>query len=239
MPVPIQRFPVLAPPGFVATARDTNHRGSECANSAGHTYRTYGQPHPPERPLLYNSFEDQRTSGAQHHATDILCPRGVPVVSTTDGHVMTEWRYRGERRPGAGQSEQGGWYVKIQDTAGNKHYYAHMKDLLVRSGDRVRAGQQIGTCWDSGNARGGCPHLHYGIRDPSGRAINPYDLLRPMYQAGAWRGSPRGGGSGTGPAVAVKAAFVRAPRWVPAALLIGATTIAAALTVWAVRRQRR
>jgi murein DD-endopeptidase MepM/ murein hydrolase activator NlpD len=189
-------FPLLAAPGWRAESVDLKRSGAQCSNSAGRdprTYRQYTTHHPIERPILYDSFDAQRGEH-YHHATDITCPRGVPVVSTTDGQVVEEWVYRGERRPGAGESANGGKYAYIRDPAGNKHYYAHMDRLMVRSGQQVRAGQQIGTCGDTGNARGGCPHLHYGIRDPSGRAINPFPLLREGYEAGGWLGRPRGGG---------------------------------------------
>jgi len=194
--VALLAFPLQVAPGFRATAVDTKHSGAQCPNSAGRdprTYRTYGVDHPIERPVLYPSFADRRGEYF-HHATDILCPRGTPVVSTTDGRVLVETRYRGSTRPGAGHSERGGWYVYVRDHDGNTHYYAHMKDLRVRPGDAVRAGQKLGTCWDSGNAQGGCPHVHYQVRDAAGRAVDPFPLLRPIYEAGGWQGRPVGNG---------------------------------------------
>lgn len=212
--VPIASFPLVAPPGWRADSVDLKRSGAQCPNSAGRdprTYRQYTTHFPIERPVLYDSFDAARGEH-RHHATDITCARGIPVVSTTDGQVVNEWVYRGERRPGAGQSTNGGNYVMIRDAAGNKHYYAHLDRLMVRSGERVRAGQQIGTCGDTGNARGGCPHLHYGIRDEGGSPINPYTLLVDRYRAGEWQGSVRGSGprweliaSGVGAGVAALA----------------------------------
>ena len=189
---PIQSFPLRAPLGWRAPSVDVKSSGEQCANSAGRdprTYRSSGQDWPVERPVLYDSFTAQRGEYL-HHATDISCARGTPVVATTDGTVLESTVYRGERRPGAGHSENGGWYVYIRDPAGFLHYYAHMEELQVRPGELVRAGQQIGTCASTGNAAGGCPHLHYGIRDSAGRAVNPYTLLRERYDAGEWRGQP-------------------------------------------------
>jgi peptidoglycan LD-endopeptidase LytH len=45
-----------------------------------------------------------------------------------------------------------------------------------RAGDRVKAGDVIGDAGNTGNARGGPVHLHYGIYD-SGAAQNPYPRL--------------------------------------------------------------
>jgi murein DD-endopeptidase MepM/ murein hydrolase activator NlpD len=48
--------------------------------------------------------------------------------------------------------------------------YAHLESMKVRSGQRVRAGQQIGTVGMSGQAV--APHLHYEVRK-DGAALNP------------------------------------------------------------------
>jgi murein DD-endopeptidase MepM/ murein hydrolase activator NlpD len=213
--VPIASFPLLVPPGWCATAQDRSSSGELCHNAGGNTYRSRGETHPAERPVFYDSFLNQRGSFV-HHATDISCARGTPVVSTTDGRVLTETTYRGERRAGAGQSERGGNYAYIRDAAGNTHYYSHMDSLRVRPGQEIKAGQQIGTCGDTGNARGGCPHLHYGIRDSRGRPINPYTLMLSRYTAGGWRGRPKGSfprwvlGAGF---AAVAVAFVGGAYW--------------------------
>lgn len=213
--VPIASFPLLVPPGWRASSRDMKSSGGVCHNAAGNMYRSGGEMHPAERPVFYDSFLAQRGTHF-HHATDISCARGTPVVSTTKGRVLVSTTYRGQARPGAGQSEAGGNYAYVRDEAGNTHFYSHMDSLRVRPGQEVEAGQQIGTCGDTGNAQGGCPHLHYGIRDPRGRAVNPYTLMLSRYRAGGWRGRPKGSlpgwalGVGLG---AVAVAFLGAAYW--------------------------
>lgn len=224
VPVPIASFPLLVPPGWRASAPDAKRNGDPCPNStlrADRTYRTYGQPHPIERPVLYDSFEDPRGE-YQHHATDITCARGTPVVAPVDGTITESWRYQGETRPGVGRSERGGYYVHMRDDEGNAHYFAHLDaPALVRSGQRVRAGDKLGICGSTGNAEGGCPHLHYGIRDPQGRAINPYTLLKPIYDAGGWQGQPRS---------------VGAPGWAYSVAVVAGLSAGVALASWLSRR---
>jgi hypothetical protein len=46
------------------------------------------------------------------------------------------------------------------------------------NGDRVRRGELVGFVGDSGDANGIQPHLHFEVRKPSGRAINPFSHLK-------------------------------------------------------------
>jgi murein DD-endopeptidase MepM/ murein hydrolase activator NlpD len=184
----IVRFPVLGPPGWRATEPSRRSNGEPCPTS-GTGYRAAGRQHPAERPILYDAFNEVRGEGMPHGAADITCAYGAPIVSSTDGVVKLEVRVNGKTLPGAGQSPKGGGYAWIEDAGGNTHYYAHMRALRVRPGQRVRAGEQIGECSDAGNARGSCPHLHYAIHTPRGKT-NPFPLLKPIYDAEGWKTSP-------------------------------------------------
>jgi hypothetical protein len=47
----------------------------------------------------------------------------------------------------------------------------------LANGDHVRRGELVGFVGDSGDANGIQPHLHFEVRKPSGRAIDPFTYL--------------------------------------------------------------
>ena len=128
-------------------------------------------PNPIPGTQLKDSFGAPRDGGARkHEGIDIMADRGTEIHSTTSGKVLS-----------AGNTgAKGGWGVTISDPQGNTHYYAHMNtdpSKILGIGQEILAGQVIGYVGDSGNAKGGATHLHYGIKDSNNKAINPYDLL--------------------------------------------------------------
>ncbi len=117
---------------------------------------------------LRDSWGGPRSGGRRHEGIDIFAPRGTPVLASTDGVV---WR--------VGTDPLGGLVVWVLGPGGQMHYYAHLDRYAnERPGDRVRVGDRIGFVGSTGNARGGPPHLHYGVYT-SGGAINPFPLLAP------------------------------------------------------------
>ena len=134
-------------------------------------------------PRIVDSWGNARTGGRRHEGTDIFAPRDTPIRSTTRGLVTR-----------VGTNRLGGQTVWILGPGLERHYYAHLSRYAdLRSGQRIEAGDIIGYVGDTGNARGGPPHLHYGIYS-SGAAQNPYPRLA------AGRGASRH--ATTGPAAA-------------------------------------
>ncbi|MFJ3365750.1 peptidoglycan DD-metalloendopeptidase family protein [Streptomyces anthocyanicus] len=103
-----------------------------------------------------------------HTGVDFVLPTGTPVKTAGPGVVYS-----------AGWAGPYGNQVVIRHDDGMYSQYAHLaKTPLVKSGQRVRGGQQIGVSGATGNVTG--PHLHFEIRTgPAyGTDISPIPYLR-------------------------------------------------------------
>jgi murein DD-endopeptidase MepM/ murein hydrolase activator NlpD len=94
-----------------------------------------------------------------HRGVDIAAPWGAPVFAASDGTVQI-----------AGRSAGYGNFIKLSHGNGYGTGYGHLSRILVRSGERVRKGQQIGRVGSTGMSTG--PHLHYEMYK-NGAAVNP------------------------------------------------------------------
>ena len=102
---------------------------------------------------LRDTFNEARDGGRIHRATDILAPRGTPVVAAISGEVAR-----------MNQNSLGGIVVYMFDDEHRYvYYYAHLdhySDQLT-TGLKVSAGDVIGYVGTSGNAPPDTPHLHF------------------------------------------------------------------------------
>jgi peptidoglycan LD-endopeptidase LytH len=123
-----------------------------------------------------DTFAEVRANGKTHEATDIMAPRGTPVLAIGDGAV-TKLFY----------SRYGGNTVYEFDPPQTYcYYYAHLDRYAsgVREGMSVHKGDILGYVGSTGDASPDAPHLHLAIFRLSpekqwwvGTAVNPYPLL--------------------------------------------------------------
>jgi murein DD-endopeptidase MepM/ murein hydrolase activator NlpD len=124
-----------------------------------------------------DTFEETRGGGRRHQATDIMAPRGTPVLAVDNGIIQKLFT-----------SDAGGLTVYQFDSAEEYcYYYAHLDRYAprLREGVLVKRGDLIGYVGSTGNADPNAPHLHFEIlalgpekRWWSGtRSVNPYPIL--------------------------------------------------------------
>ncbi|MDM5232591.1 peptidoglycan DD-metalloendopeptidase family protein [Lysinibacillus pakistanensis] len=109
-----------------------------------------------------------------HLGVDIDGTKGQRLDAPVSGTVIKSG-YAGNNK----EDSTYGNIVMIKDDSGIKHLFAHMEKTLVKIGDNVTAGTQIGTIGNSGfftKGGGDGSHLHYEVRK-NDKAINPMDYL--------------------------------------------------------------
>lgn len=112
-------------------------------------------------------FGTPRSGGRRHGGIDIEGNVGDPVVAVAGGTVVV--------RP---NNEAAGNTVHVRHDDGSLTKYFHLDEFSVRNGQRVEAGQQIGTIGRTGNTPAqGDTHLHFEMWR-NGRQVDPLPLLR-------------------------------------------------------------
>lgn len=89
-----------------------------------------------------------------HKGIDIPMPKGTKVLATADG-VIKEAKFHYKAHKDYGME------IVIDHGFGFETRYAHLSNILVREGQRVKRWQPIGEVGDTGRATG-C-HLHYEV----------------------------------------------------------------------------
>ena len=115
-----------------------------------------------------------------HEGNDIFAEPGTPIRAIHPGRVEN-----------MGWTFYSGWRVGIRGDDGRYWFYAHMRRFApgLAEGRRVAAGETIGEVGNTGY--GADPghfdeftyHLHVGIQEANGAWVDPYPLLRRLYDA--------------------------------------------------------
>ena len=98
-----------------------------------------------------------------HYGLDLAMHTGEPIYAAFDGVVRFS-KYNSSY----------GHLIVIRHDNGLETYYAHLSKRHVTPGTRVKAGEEIGLCGNTGRSRGS--HLHFEIRY-NGNALNPENVI--------------------------------------------------------------
>jgi murein DD-endopeptidase MepM/ murein hydrolase activator NlpD len=126
---------------------------------------------------LTDTWGQSRGGGMrEHHAIDIMAPRGTPVIAAAPGRVEKIF-----------ESDNGGHTVYVRSPDGSTvYYYAHLDAYRpgLAEGQQVKTGDVIATVGSTGDASPDAPHLHFEIKRMApgegwwqGQEINPFPLL--------------------------------------------------------------
>ncbi|MDX2432471.1 MAG: M23 family metallopeptidase [Bacteroides sp.] len=102
-------------------------------------------------------FNGRRTA---HHGIDLAGPLGLDIHATGDG-VVVKTRVS---RSGYGNE------VLVDHGFGYTSRYAHLKEILVKPGQKLKRGELVGTMGSTGRSTG--PHVHYEVCK-NGHPVNP------------------------------------------------------------------
>ena len=125
---------------------------------------------------MLDTFNSARGGERKHEATDIIAPRGTPVLAVDDGNIVKLfWSVPGGRT-----------IYQFDPTEHYCYYYAHLDHYAsgLVEGAQVKRGEVIGYVGTTGNAPKNAPHLHFTVfrlgldkRWWTGQAINPFSFL--------------------------------------------------------------
>lgn len=101
-----------------------------------------------------------------HPGVDIASTRDTKVLATANGTIIN--LKRSDLQAGYGN------YIEIDHGNGFITRYAHLNDIQVKIGQRVKKGGIIGTVGNSGGSV--APHLHYEVVR-NGKAVDPVNFM--------------------------------------------------------------
>jgi murein DD-endopeptidase MepM/ murein hydrolase activator NlpD len=126
--------------------------------------------------VLTTPFGSKTAEEPIHPGVDLANDMGTPIPATVDGIVTQAdgGHVKGENNFGNS--------VIIKDANGDSHEFHHLQNIGVRTGQRVRKGQQVATMGNTGatysqSGKGDGTHLDYRIVSAYGKYKNPMTYL--------------------------------------------------------------
>jgi murein DD-endopeptidase MepM/ murein hydrolase activator NlpD len=122
----------------------------------------------------YRTYSDGKKS--HHVGLDLSQKRGVPVMAAADGLVLV-----------AHEQAIFGNVVVVNHGHHVATSYNHLDSIAVQEGERVVAGQVVGTLGATGQSTG--PHLHWGL-EVDVVAVDPAEWLEAAFSTPPWSERP-------------------------------------------------
>ena len=111
-------------------------------------------------------FRSPRSGHRRHRGVDLVAQLNSPVRAIRSGRVVEVGFHRGLGR-----------FIELEHGSALRSLYAHLSDVSVGPGTRVRQGEAIGAVGKTGNARHAwiTPHLHLEVLQ-DGEPVDPQTL---------------------------------------------------------------
>ena len=153
----------------LAAAREAARRAGGAGGAPASLTPGFLCPMDPGATAFINDWGYPRSGGRKHRGNDMFAPMRQPVRAVADGSVLLK------------NGGLGGRALWLSAGNGVDYYYAHLDGYArgISTGVNVRRGQVIAFNGNTGNARGGAPHVHFQLH-PNGRTsrpVNPYPTL--------------------------------------------------------------
>lgn len=117
---------------------------------------------------MYGYAADVGWPAGTHVGLDVRTPKGTPIFAAESGDVIA-----------AGMNDYfRPMPVMVKEEDGDTAIYGHLWTNDVNIGDKVQAGQQLGTSGEQTepgtfNPDGTGAHIHFELRNAAGKAIDP------------------------------------------------------------------
>jgi murein DD-endopeptidase MepM/ murein hydrolase activator NlpD len=157
-------LPISTGPTAIVEAGDLDEDGSAPSIQVTLGTETLEWKCPVPGAKFTNDWGQSRSGGRSHTGTDLLAPRGTPVLAPFAGTAVQKG------------SSRGGLSVYLNAPGGMQIFGAHLSSYGTAG--KVKAGTVIGYVGNTGNASGAAPHLHIEIHPKKGAKTNPYPVMK-------------------------------------------------------------
>ena len=116
----------------------------------------------------FGKMKHPYTKKVMHHkGIDIAAKKGTEIFASSEGKVSVAVSdYKKNKGPGK--------YIVIQHEKNYETFYSHLDEVLVKEGQKIKAGDLIAKVGTTGLSTG--PHLHFEIRK-NGKAHDPKEYV--------------------------------------------------------------